>query len=124
MAVFKPEGWHSITPRFFTADPGALVAFLRHAFEATGEFNSERPSELRIGDSVVMVSDVAAREAMPAFLYLYVEDVDGAFARAMEAGAEAIEEPRDLPYGDRRAMLKDPAGNIWQVATRVGSGAP
>lgn len=119
MTTFRPDGWHSITPRFFTPDPAALVAFLRHAFRATGDFNSDRPTELRVGDSVLMVSDVAAREPMPAFLYLYLEDIDAAFARAVEAGAEVLEEPRDLPYGDRRAMLKDPAGNIWQIATRL-----
>jgi PhnB protein len=65
-----------------------------------------------------MVSEAGAREAMPAFLYLYLEDMDGAYRRALEAGATVIEEPCDMFYGDRRATIRDPFGNIWQIATR------
>jgi uncharacterized glyoxalase superfamily protein PhnB len=54
---------------------------------------------------------------MPAFLYLYVDDIDATYRRALEAGAVSLEEPQDMPYGDRRGMIKDPCGNIWQVAT-------
>jgi uncharacterized glyoxalase superfamily protein PhnB len=35
----------------------------------------------------------------------------------LKAGAESLEEPQDMPYGDRRGMVKDPGGNIWQIAT-------
>lgn len=51
-------------------------------------------------------------------LYLYVPDVDATFARAVEAGAVKREAPQDTPYGDRRAMVEDPGGNVWQIATR------
>jgi uncharacterized glyoxalase superfamily protein PhnB len=54
---------------------------------------------------------------MPAFLYLYVDDIDATYARALKAGGESLEEPQEMPYGDRRAMVKDPGGNIWQIAT-------
>lgn len=54
----KPEGWHTITPRLIADDPAALVAFLRGAFGASGELETRRPSEMRIGDSLVMVSGV------------------------------------------------------------------
>jgi DMSO/TMAO reductase YedYZ molybdopterin-dependent catalytic subunit len=57
------------------------------------------------------------RDPMPTFLYLYVDDVDATYRRAMEAGAVSLEEPRDLPYGDRRGMVQDPDGNVWQIAT-------
>jgi len=53
---------------------------------------------------------------MPAFLYLYVDDID-TYQRALEAGAVSLEEPKDVPYGDRRGMVQDPCGNIWQIAT-------
>jgi uncharacterized glyoxalase superfamily protein PhnB len=98
-----------------------LVAFLKDVFAATGEYIEDRPSDIRIGDSLVMVSGDGPREAMPAFLYVYVDDVDATYLRALETGARSLEEPEDQPYGDRRGMVADPYGNIWQVASRLGS---
>ena len=112
-----PVGWHSVTPRLVAHDVARMVDFLKQAFGGTGDFRADRPCEIRIGDSLVMVSEVGVRAAMPAFLYLYVDDIDATYERAMEAGAESIEEPQDMPYGDRRCMVKDPGGNVWQVAT-------
>jgi uncharacterized glyoxalase superfamily protein PhnB len=57
---------------------------------------------------------------MPSFLYLYVEDVDATYQRALHAGAISLEAPTETPYGDRRAMLQDPCGNVWQIATYKG----
>jgi uncharacterized glyoxalase superfamily protein PhnB len=64
-----------------------------------------------------MVSGVGPRDSMPAFLYLYVEDTDTVYRRALEAGAVSIEEPTEVPYGDRRATVEDPCGNVWQIVT-------
>ena len=55
-----PDGWHTVTPRLIVDDTARLVEFLRQAFGATGEYQVERPSEMRIGDSVVMVSGTEA----------------------------------------------------------------
>jgi PhnB protein len=112
-----PEGWHSVTPRLLVQDAAMLVEFLKQAFGATGDFRTDMPSVIRIGDSLVMVSSVGPRDAMPAFLYLYVDDIDTTYQRALEAGAVSLEEPRETPYGDRRGMVQDPCGNIWQIAT-------
>jgi PhnB protein len=112
-----PEGWHSVTPRLVVHDTAKLVEFLKRAFGATGDFRTDIPSVIRIGDSLVMVSSVGPREAMPAFLYLYVDDIAATYQRALKAGAISLEEPQDLPYGDRRGMVRDPCGNIWQIAT-------
>ncbi len=112
-----PEGWHSVTPRLVVHDAGKLVDFLKQAFGAIGDFRTDIPSVIRIGDSLVMVSSVGPRDAMPAFLYLYVDDIDATYQRALKAGAVSLEEPQDLPYGDRRGTVKDPCGNIWQIAT-------
>ena len=117
MTKSLPEGWHSITPRIVVHDPAKLVAFLKSAFDATGDYLTDRPSVIRIGDSIVMVSGVGPREAMPAFLYLYIDDVDATYKRALEAGAVSLEEPTETPYGDRRAMIEDRCGNVWQIAT-------
>jgi PhnB protein len=112
-----PEGWHSVTPRLVVHDPALQVEFLKQAFGATGEFRTDMPSVIRIGDSLVMVSSAGPRDAMPAFLYLYVDDIDATYRRALAAGAVSLEEPWDTPYGDRRGMVQDPGGNIWQIAT-------
>jgi len=121
MGAHQPPGWHSVTPRIVTSEVAALVAFLRHTFEARGEVQEGRPCEVAIGDSIVMVSSLGEREAFPAFLYVYVADVDATFARALEAGATALEAPLHTPYGDYRAMLRDAWGNLWQIASRSGS---
>ncbi|MGE3076987.1 MAG: VOC family protein [Dehalococcoidia bacterium] len=118
MAKWAPEGWHSITPRLVVPDVEGQVVFMREAFGATGEYVEGRPAELKIGDSMVMVSGVGVREARPASLYLYVEDADATFGKAVAAGAEVIEAMRDTPYGDRRGMVRDGGGNVWQIATR------
>jgi uncharacterized glyoxalase superfamily protein PhnB len=117
-AAQLPEGWHTVTPRIVVADARGLVEFLRSVFDATGEYRSERPSEIRIGDSVLMITDTGVRPAMPGFLYVYVADADATHRRAVARGARTIEEPTDTPYGDRRAMVEDRWGNTWQIATR------
>jgi len=66
-----------------------------------------------------MISGAGQREAFPAFLYVYVEDADSTWRLAVEAGAASLEEVRETPYGDRRGMLRDPWGNVWQVATPI-----
>nr|WP_260434814.1 hypothetical protein [Burkholderia sp. Bp8992] len=87
-------------------------------FDARGEFRAGLPAEIRIGDSVVMISGAdGLREPMPAFLYVYVEDTDSIYRRAIAAQAVSLEAPADLPYGDRRAMVRDSWGNVWQIAT-------
>jgi PhnB protein len=103
-------------------DVEAEVTFLRSVFDASGEARADRPAEIRIGDSLVMVSPAGPRKAFPAFLYIYVDDADVVYGRALEAGATSLEEPLDTPYGDRRAMVRDPFGNVFQIAhRRVGT---
>ncbi len=114
-----PEGWHSVTPRLVVAEPEKLVAFLVRAFGATGAYTAAAPSLMRIGDSIVMVSGTDARPATRAFLHLYVADADATYALALSAGARSLEEPCMTPYGDRRAMVEDPFGNWWQIATHA-----
>lgn len=116
--VGKPAGWHSVTPRIITKDVRGLVQFLTAAFDARGEALAGRPSEVTIGDSVVMISDGGGlRDEMPAFLYVYVESVDDTYRKAVAAGAETIDVPESTPWGDRRATVRDAWNNIWQIAT-------
>jgi len=71
-----PSGWHSLTPRIVVEDVAGLVDFLKRAFGAKGELHTDRPAVMLIGDSVIMISAAGPREAMPAFLYLYVDNAD------------------------------------------------
>ena len=116
-ATRVPPGWHTVTPRIVVQGSSGLIQFLRRTFNATGDVQRDRPSEIRIGDSVIMISDAGLRESMPAFLYVYVDDVDATYRRALNAGATSVEEPLDLPYGDRRGTVRDAWGNLWQIAT-------
>jgi uncharacterized glyoxalase superfamily protein PhnB len=113
----RPDRWPTIVPRFFVDDPAAFAAFLSDVFGASGEVPEDRPAELRIGDSLVMASGTGVRAPMPMCLYVYVGDTDETYRRAMERGSESLEAPLDTPYGDRRATVRDPWGNVWQIAT-------
>lgn len=120
---FTPEGWHTVTPRIVVDGARQLVGFLGQVFGATGEYRQEGPSEVRIGDSLIMVTNAGARCPMPAFLYVYVNDTDATYRRALDAGARSLEEPADTHYGDRRCMVEDNWGNTWQIATHIGDRA-
>ena len=77
MSNFTPHGWHTVTPRIFTGDVAGLAGFLKAVFNATGQYRAGMPAEVRIGDSIVMISDGGGRrETMPGFLYVYVEEAD------------------------------------------------
>lgn len=115
---FQPSGRSTVTIRIFHRDVEGLVAFLRDVFEAEGEYQAARPVEMRIGDSILMVSDGGGvRRAFPACLYVYVPDVDAVFAKSVARGARVIDPPAAMPWGDRRATVEDAWGNLWQIAT-------
>jgi PhnB protein len=88
------------------------VDCMRATFDATGDVHPEGPTEIHIGDSVVMVSGIGEREAFPAFPYAYVEDPDTAYSRAIDAGAITLDKPLDTSHGDWCAMVQDAASNI------------
>jgi uncharacterized glyoxalase superfamily protein PhnB len=117
---FIPEDWHTVTPRIVVRNAEQLVAFIKRVFGATGDYQTVSPSIVRIGDSVLMVSEAGIRNPTPSFLYVYVEDTDATFRRALEACALSLEEPSDMPYGDRRGTVEDQWGNTWQIATYFG----
>jgi uncharacterized glyoxalase superfamily protein PhnB len=100
-------------------DVEGCAGFLREVFDAEGDVVPGRPAELRLGDSLLMVSGAGERDLFPAFLYVYVDDADASYARAVGAGAVTVEAPLDTPYGDRRAMVRDQWGNVYQVAHRL-----
>ena len=101
-----------------------LIEFVQQVFGAVelerSEFGPDSfHVEAAIGDSVVVleVSDPPHASAAPASVYVYVPDVDAAYGRALEAGAEEIAPPEDKPYDERAAGVKDSFGNTWWIAT-------
>jgi PhnB protein len=118
---FVPNGCNAVTPRIVARESVGLIEFLKAVFAATGEHHTDRPSVINIGDSMIMVSESGIREPVRGFLYVYVADTDGAYRRAIGAGARSLEPPTDMPYGDRRAIVEDVWGNIWQIATYGGN---
>jgi uncharacterized glyoxalase superfamily protein PhnB len=120
-----PEGYRCVTPYLVNEGAERVLRFVTQAFGAAEKFPPmKRPdgkimhAEMRIGDSVVMLGEACGEyRPMPGCLYLYVEDVDGMYNRALQAGATSVTEPRDQFYGDRSAGVRDPAGNFWWIAT-------
>ncbi len=120
-----PEGFHTINPYVFVNGASRFIDFLKKAFGAEEQTRMEGPdgsvghATMKIGDSLLMLSDPSPQSpATSCYFYLYVEDADAAFRRAVEAGATATMEPADQFYGDRRGDLSDDFGNRWSVATQ------
>ena len=121
-----PEGYHTVTPYLITDDPDALLAFTLAAFDAEVEEKLEEPgtgvvhAAVLIGNSHVMIGRASdGNPALPTMLYLYVEDCDAAYEKALAAGAESVLPPKDQFYGDRSGGVKDAAGNQWWFGTRI-----
>ena len=126
-------GFRTVTPFIIHSQAPELVDFLKTTFNArelkrntAGEAYGFY-SEVRIGDSVIMIGGGAAasRGNLPSALHVYVDDCDAAYRRAVNAGAVtlmgAIGEPADRPYGERAAFVQDAFGNYWYIATRLAS---
>lgn len=122
-----PEGYQRLTPMLVVNDAHRQIDFIKRAFGAEERMlvpmpgNKVAHSELVLGDSLVMVSD-----ATPQFvaggasdLFMYVENVDEVYKRALAAGATSEMEPADMFYGDRTANVRDPLGNRWSLSTHV-----
>ena len=118
--------YHTVTPYLVVSDADAELAFLKAAFGAT-ELNCQRHpdntvmhAEITIGDTLVMLGQ-AGGPWMPrtAALYLWVEDVDATYARALEAGAKSESAPEDKPYGHRNAGVIDRNGVTWWIGAPV-----
>ncbi len=128
---YIPEGYHSITPSICVDGAQKLIDFLKNVFGAKERMRMGGPggkimhAEFNIGDSAIMVAD--AMPGCPArsnSLYVYVEDVDAAYKRALQAGGTSDREPQNMFYGDRSAGVTDAFGNYWGIATHVEDVSP
>jgi PhnB protein len=121
-----PEGYHSVTPFINVKGAAELLDFMHEAFGAEeiarvqGEDGSIGHAETRIGDSVVMLFDSKPDWPWtPSFLRLYVGDCDAVYEQALIAGGTSVTRATDMPWGDRVARVRDPAGNLWWIMTRM-----
>jgi uncharacterized glyoxalase superfamily protein PhnB len=124
---FKPASHPAVSPFLLVADAATMLDFLHATFGAVelrrvpAPDGSIRHAEVRIDDSVIMIGERAS--PMAASIHVYVPDVDETFRRGLAAGASSVVEPRDLPYGDRSAGLRDPQGNLWWIGTHLVVGS-
>src|SRR5581483_5587198 len=127
-----PDGYHTLTPYLVVDGAERIVQFMKDAFGAQFVFEPmKRPdgkimhAELRIGDSIVMISDASERaKATSAMLHLYVPNVDAVYQKALRAGGTSVTERANMFYGDRSGGVKDPAGNQWHIGTHVEDVSP
>ena len=125
-----PDGYHTITPQLTLDDAAQTIEWYKRALGAEEVGRSVGPdgkimhAELRIGNSRFMVNDVMmgkgpkAFGGSPASLWLYVENCDALFNRAVGAGAKVQMPMADQFWGDRGGAVTDPAGYTWWIATR------
>lgn len=134
MAKPIPEDYPRLTPYLIVDGAAAAIDFYRSVLGATERMRMPGPdgrighAELELGDSMIMLADenpeMGPRSpksigGTPVTLHLYVEDADGTFARAIQAGARELRPVEDQFYGDRSGQFEDPFGHRWNVATHV-----
>lgn len=121
-ATFTPPGLGTAMPYLHPLRAELVIAFMTHALDATvlEAFAPEgvvRHARVRIGRSIVELGGAhGPYQPMPTMFYVQVPDVDGAYTRALEAGATTLTSPADQPYGVRQAAVTDPFGNQWYFA--------
>ena len=128
-----PEGYHSVTPYLIVDDAAKAIDFYKAAFGAEERFrlpagDKVAHAEIKIGDSFVMLADEfpdqghlgpKSRGGTTASFLVYVDDVDLAWKRALDAGATK-QRPVELQFwGDRMGSVTDPYGHQWSLATHV-----
>lgn len=128
-----PEGFTTVTPYLTISDSAKAIAFYEKAFGARELIRNVIDgmlihAQIMIGDGIVMMSDENPEYGCfgpqpdtrsPVTIHLYVENVDDLFNTAVSAGAEAVMPPQDMFWGDRFALVKDPFGHLWSIATHT-----
>ncbi len=132
-----PKGFRTVTPVLTVAGAASAIEFYAYAFAAeercrvyAADGISVAHAELKIGNSLVIVSDEAPAQgiyapsslgASPVAVHLYFADVDAVWERAVEAGATIIVPLMDTYWGERYGKIVDPYGHVWSMAKRVES---
>lgn len=134
-----PDGYHTITPNIVVQEASRAIDFYKKAFGAEEIMRMPGPggkimhAELRIGDSRLMLCDEMPEMGSkspktlggsPGGFYVYVENVDAAWKRALDAGAKPKMPLEDMFWGDRAGWVEDPFGHTWTLAQHVADLTP
>jgi PhnB protein len=134
-----PEGYHTVTPSLVVREGAKALEFYRRAFGAEEKMRMPGPdggimhAEFRIGDSNIMLNDempdMGAKSPQsyggtPVKFYVYVENVDAAWKRAVDAGAKPLVPLQDMFWGDRMGCVEDPFGHSWNLAQHIADPSP
>jgi PhnB protein len=134
-----PRGYHSVTPHLVIRDAAKAIPFYKKAFAAKeimrmpGPGGSIMHAEIRVGDSTIMLADEtsdmgskspAALGGSPVGFYVYVENLDATWKKAVAAGAKILMPLTDMFWGDRMGRLEDPFGHSWSLASHVKDVTP
>jgi uncharacterized glyoxalase superfamily protein PhnB len=135
-----PAGMHTVTPQLTLRESAKAIDFYKQAFGAQELMRMPTPdgrgvwhAELRIGDSVIFISDEMPQgpTAAPSsthkatgVIQLYVADCDAVFQSAVQAGARVSMPLADMFWGDRWGSVVDPFGQVWGIATHVKDMSP
>lgn len=126
MPPFKPDGYTSVAPYLLVHGAQGTIDFLKQVFGAeqlrtyAAEDGRVMHAEVRIDDTVVMLADDPSPESDPrgGMVHVYVPDVDAVYRKALEAGAESVQEPVKKDDPDRRGGFRDAGGTTWWVGTK------
>lgn len=124
---FKPLGYNSVSPYFIVKGAQKLIDLLNLIFNVKELRRYDKPdgtimhAEIQIDDSVLMLGDASDQyPPVPIVMHVYVPNVDETFEKAIKAGCEIIERPKEQEGDpDRRGTFKDFAGNMWSVGTAL-----
>lgn len=124
--TFKPNGYNSVSPYFIVNGAQKFIDLLAKIFDSTVLRRYDMPdgsimhAEIQIDDSVIMFGDASERyPPVPLVMHVYVPNVLETFNKAIEAGCEIVEIPKNQDGDpDTRGTFKDFAGNMWSVSTQ------
>ena len=126
-----PDRYHTVTPYLVVKGVADLIEFIKEVFDGEEIQITPRPdgsiqhARVRVGDSPIMMGEpVGDITPMPATLYVYVDDPDATYERALKAGAISVRAPADQFYGDRNAGVQDASGNQWWMAVHKKDVSP
>ena len=129
-----PKGYHTVTPSLFVAGAAKAIEFYKEALGAEERSRYPAPdgtimhAELKIGDSVIMLGDEMpdyggkgpnSLGGTPVGFFVYQEDVDAGWKRALDAGGTVVMPLEDQFWGDRAGCFKDPFGHQWWLAQHL-----
>lgn len=129
-----PKGYHTVTPSLVVAGAAKAIEFYKKALGAEEKSRFPAPdgklmhAEIRIGDSIVMLGDEMPEQGgrgpksyggSPVTLFIYLDDVDSAWKRAVDAGAKVVMPLNDQFWGDRGGCIEDPFGHNWWLTQHV-----